>query len=184
MVWNKTPEDTVNKIIQALQDTSKHYKDVAKEFEVSEWLVSDIARKHLSKDLLKQSYSSFCSKSKQGNKNPMFGLKGHLHHNSVDVVRVAGYKTVFAPSWWLGKTVKSGRMYAHHYMWAVAYNQVEFPHNCVLHHIDLNIDNNSIENLQLMTISEHIKLHTEIRKVQRLSSNGVGNSVPEAHNIP
>ena len=65
MVWNKTPEDTVNKIIQALQDTSKHYKDVAKEFEVSEWLVSDIARKHLSKDLLKQRYSSFCSKSKQ-----------------------------------------------------------------------------------------------------------------------
>ena len=42
--------------------------------------------------------------------------------------------------------------------------------NYNIHHIDLNKENNSVENLQLLTSSEHQKLHNEIEreKHQRL----------------
>lgn len=183
MVWNKTPQSKVNSIVQALRNYEKTYKDIANEFEVSEWLVWSTAKKNLSQEVLRERYSFFCRKTKLGNKNHMHGKVGFLHHNSTtDIVRVSGYKTVFAPVWWKGKTVKSGRMYEHHYVWALDKGYAFFPKGYVIHHIDLNIDNNSIDNLELMTISNHIKLHWEIRKVQRLDRKIVGNSVPEAQN--
>jgi len=184
MVWNKTPQDKVEKIIEALQDLDTKYKDVAKEFQISEWLVGDIANKNLSKDLLKARYSRQCRNSKLGSKNPMYGKTGELHHNAVKgATRSVGYKQVFKPSWWEGNS-NGGRIYEHHYVWAKFYNQTSIPKGCVIHHIDHNVDNNNIENLQLLTISEHMKLHQEIRKVQRLERNLVGNSVPEAHSNP
>lgn len=179
MVWNKTPQETVNAVIQELQDINQSYSEIASKLEISNHIVGKIAREYLSKELKKLRYSSWCSKSKLGNKNPMFGKKGELHHNSEKEVRVSGYKTVFMPDWWLGKDVKSNRMYEHHYVWAKFYNQTELPKGCCIHHIDLDIDNNTIENLQLLTISEHMQLHGYIRKVQRLERNLVGNSIPE-----
>lgn len=182
MVWNKTPKEKVEKIIETLSDIDKTYIDIAKEFQVSEWLVGQIATKNLSKELLKARYSRLCRNSKLGKKNPMYGKKGALHHNAnLGISRTMGYKSVFKPEWFTGKGVKDNRVYEHHYVWCQFYNQTEIPKGCVIHHIDLDIDNNSIENLQLLTISEHMKLHQEIRKVQRLERNLVGNSVPEAH---
>jgi hypothetical protein len=183
MVWNKTSEETVNTIIQELHNIQKSYEDVAKTLEVSKHLVGTVARKYLPEQIRKLRYSYTCSVSKQGVKNPMFGKVGKLHHNSETEVRVSGYKTVFVPTWWSGTKVKSGRMFEHHYVWADNYKQTCLPKGCCIHHIDLNIDNNSIENLQLLTISEHMKLHGEIRKVQRLERNLVGNSVPEVQGI-
>jgi len=183
MVWNKTPEDKVEKIIEALYDVNKRYKDIAEEFQVSDWLVGQIANNKLPKEVLKARYSQMCKNSKIGSKNPMFGKKGALHHNAnLGESRMMGYKTVFTPTWYTGKASK-GRIYEHHYVWCEFYKQTEIPEGCVIHHIDMNIDNNKIENLQLLTISEHMKLHQEIRKVQRLERNLVGNSVPEAHGI-
>lgn len=182
MVWNKTPEDKVNKIIEALKDVNKRYIDIAKEFQISEWLAGDIAKKHLSKELIKDRYKAMCRNGKLGNKNHMFGKKGALHHNAnLGISRTMGYKTVFKPEWFTGKGVKENRIYEHHFVWCKFYNHTEIPKGCVIHHIDMNIDNNSIENLQLLTISEHMKLHQEIRKVQRLERNLVENSVLEAH---
>lgn len=175
MVWNKTSDLVVNTVIQELQDVDKSYADIANELEITAWIVGDIARKNLSLEKKKERYSTWCSKSKQGNKNPMFGMIGDNHHNSVELVRHAGYKTVFVPPWWEGKTVRSGRMCEHTFVWARENKKTSFPKGFVLHHIDGNIDNNSIDNLQLLTISDHIKLHAAIRKVQRLSRKGVGN---------
>lgn len=183
MVWNKTPEKTVNAIIQELQDINLSYDDISNKLEISKHIVGKTAREHLSEDLKKARYGAWCSKSKRGYKNPMYGKKGFLHHNAEEVVRVSGYKTVFMPDWWQGKDVKSNRMYEHHYVWAKFYNQTSLPKGCCIHHIDLDIDNNSIENLQLLTISEHMQLHAYIRKVQRLERNLVENSVLEAQGI-
>jgi hypothetical protein len=36
--------------------------------------------------------------------------------------------------------------------------------NEMVHHIDYNPSNNRLENLQLMTISEHVKLHNKLKK--------------------
>lgn len=183
MVWNKTPENTVNAIIQELQDIDLSYQEIADKFEVSKHLVGKIARENLTEELKKLRYSAWNRKIKLGSRNHMFGRKGNLHPNSSENVRVIGYKTVFAPDWWEGKTVKSGRVFEHHFVWASFYNQKSLPKGCCIHHIDLNIDNNSIENLQLLSISDHMKLHAEIRKVQRLERNLVENSVLEVQGI-
>lgn len=183
MVWNKTPDKTVNAVIQELQDITLSYEDVASKLEITKHIVGKIARQNLSNELKFLRYSHWCSKSKIGNKNPMFGKKGFLHHSAVEDVRVSGYKTVFIPSWWKGKDVKSNRMFEHHYVWAKFYGQVELPKGCCIHHIDLDINNNTIENLQLLTISEHMQLHAYIRKVQRLERNLVENSVLEVQGV-
>ena len=182
MVWNKTSDEVIIKIISLLENVTNSYTKISSELNISTWLVGQIANQYLSKELLKARYKYSCSQSKLGNKNPMKDKTGTLHHNSVTHdVRVSGYKTVFAPSWWQGSKVKSGRIFEHHFVWASAYNQVAIPKKFCIHHIDLNKDNNTIENLQLLSISDHMKLHSEIRKVQRLERKLVENSVLEAH---
>ena len=184
MVWNKTSLLVENKIIEALYDYNKTYTDIAKELQISKDVVYRIAHTKLTKEVLKERYSFFCTKTKLGNKNHMFGRMGLTHHNAKDKkIRVAGYKTVFAPSWFKGGTVKSGRVYEHILVWCEYFEQDQLPEGFVIHHLDLNKDNNDITNLVLLSISHHIKLHWEIRKVQRLSRKGVGNSVPEAQSI-
>lgn len=180
MVWNKTPQETVNKIVQALYVVDRSVQDIAEEFEVSAWLIGEISRANLSLETRKIRQSAGCRRSKVGVDNPMFGKKGELHHNSEKIVRKSGYKTTWVPEWFTGKGVYPNRIYEHIFVWCQNYSHSELPTGCVVHHIDQNIDNNSIDNLQLLGIGEHIKLHAEIRKVQRLEGNLVGSSTSEA----
>ena len=183
MVWNKTPQDKVDSIVNVIKTTDKLDYEIAGIFGVSSWLVGEISRKNLSSEERRELWHRRAKRSKMGNNNPMWGKKGKLHHNSVEGSRCMGYKTVFKPEWW-GSDVKDSRVYEHTYVYCVSNNLTHLPKGYVIHHIDGNIDNNCISNLQMLTISEHIKLHWKERKVQRLSRNGVGNSVPEAHDFP
>ena len=63
-----------------------------------------------------------------------------------------------------GRMMYSGkRIYISHYVWFK--NTGNFPKKGeVIHHKDFNQSNNSFDNLELMTSSKHIKLHTQIRK--------------------
>lgn len=51
-----------------------------------------------------------------------------------------------------------GQKYLHHYMWEDVYGK-ERPKGMHIHHIDGNVDNNELSNLQMLTNSEHMKLH-------------------------
>jgi hypothetical protein len=54
----------------------------------------------------------------------------------------------------------------HHYVYCY-YNNIDvIPKGYVIHHIDFNKQNNDISNLQLLTHSDHSKLHS------KLSNNG------------
>lgn len=55
---------------------------------------------------------------------------------------------------------KSGKIYEHIYVMCNHIGRKLNPDECV-HHIDRNRENNSLSNLQLMTLSEHAKLHAE-----------------------
>lgn len=176
----KIPEETVNKIVESLHDYTKSTIDIAKACGVSEWFVGECMRKYLPRVIWKERVGYRCRMYKIGESNPMFGKTGNRHHNAVfGVCRTNGYKTVFTPDWWQGP--HDGRIYEHHFVWAEYFGQANIPSGCVIHHIDLNKDNNDITNLQLLTISEHMKLHAQIRKEQRLSRKRVGGSAPEAH---
>lgn len=182
MVWNKTPEEKVQAIVAVIRTTDKLSSEIATEFDCSAWLVEEISRKHLEPYERRLLWNRRARRSKLGGSNPMSGKTGMKHHNAVEISRTVGYRTVFKPDWWTGKT-KDSRVYEHVYIYCSENNLTEVPPKHVIHHIDGNIDNNQIENLQLLTISEHVKLHWRQRKEQRLSSNGVGNSVPEAQAI-
>lgn len=179
MAWNKTPEDKVKSIQKDLEDLDFSYTDIAKKHEVSYWLVGQICRDL--PDLRKKRYSHICSKSKMGDKNPMKGKTGLKHHSSKDgYTYIMGYKAVFPPDWWEGKTPK-GRVYEHILICCEKNKLTALPKGFCVHHKDHNKLNNDPDNLELLTISEHMKHHmTEYWKVQRLSREGVENSVLEA----
>lgn len=183
MVWNKTSQDVVDSIILTLQDYTKSYDDVALELGITKSTVGKYARQYLCDSLKKKRYSWWNQQLKLSNKNHMLGRVGHKHHNAREEVRVSGYLTIFVPLWWKGLIVKSGRMFIHHYEWAKFWNQTSVPKGCVIHHIDCDINNNHWTNLQLLTISEHMRLHGYLRKVQRLSQKGVENSILEAQRV-
>ena len=174
MVWNKTSKELESKIVEELK-SGLLVKDIMAANNISYSVVSRLAKTFLTEDEISARYSFSCKQGKLGSKNPMYGKKGELHHNHTkDDSFCAGYKTCFAPDWWEGKKIRSGRIYLHHFIWASYYKQKSIPKGCVIHHIDCNKFNNAITNLQLLTISEHMQLHAQIRKVQRLSREGVG----------
>ena len=52
------------------------------------------------------------------------------------------------------------RKYLHQYIWIKEYGEIPKGHE--VHHIDLNPFNNSLENLRLLTIEEHKKIHADV----------------------
>lgn len=179
MVWNKTPERVELEVIKVIKETDMLAQEIAKLFSVSKWLIEEIARRNLTKEERKEIWSKRAKRSKLGELNPMFGKTGEKHHNSVKLSRTNGYKTVFKPDWFTGKS-DGNRIYEHIFIYCVTRGLSEIPKGYVIHHKDENIDNNEPWNLELLSISEHVKLHWRQRKEQRLSRDGVGGSTPEA----
>lgn len=53
------------------------------------------------------------------------------------------------------------------YYWMIYNNFYHIPFDCVIHHLDGNIENNSKENLIIMEKKDHDKLHWDLRKISR-----------------
>ena len=49
-----------------------------------------------------------------------------------------------------------------HIVWEKHYGKIL--EGCIIHHIDLNPENNKIENLLMLTIKDHIRLHRRLKK--------------------
>lgn len=124
--------------------------------------------------------SRLCRLHKVGDKNPMSGKSGMLHHNAKEVtITSGGYIEVFAPDWYKGN--KDGNKVLEHILVYCEHNGYAYlPTGMVVHHLDSNRQNNHPDNLVLVSIQDHRRIHAWLNKVQRLSREGVGNSVPEA----
>lgn len=124
--------------------------------------------------------SRLCKIHKIGKKNPMYGKAGPQHHNAIEkCIDNNGYIQVFAPEWYQGAT--DGSRTLEHIVTYCEYNGLSvIPKGMVVHHLDENKQNNSPENLILLSIPDHRRIHAWLNKVQRLSQEGVGNSVSEA----
>jgi hypothetical protein len=69
-------------------------------------------------------------------------------------VMYKGYKFTYDRGYYNNATV--GKL--HRYKWMIENNQV-IPPDYIIHHIDFDKENNELDNLQLMTTSQHNSLH-------------------------
>ena len=91
------------------------------------------------------------SRSKMGEKNPMLGKSGSQHHN---------YKGMISTGDGYTQSKSNGRYErSHREVVAHALGLEKLPEEFVVHHIDENKLNNSLDNLALTTAAGHRKLH-------------------------
>lgn len=67
--------------------------------------------------------------------------------------------------YWMIYVPMHGWIKFHHFVWEKAYGKV--PEGFILHHINLDKLDNRLENLQLLPLREHHKLHDRLRKRDR-----------------
>lgn len=135
--------------------------------EFMQWLISQVGEAWL-----KSRMSSMYSRSKQGPKNPNYGT---VSNRSIwDPVKDGhGYLMELRPDWYTGRKGKK-YVFQHTLVMCQFLGLTELPEGAVIHHIDGDITNNDINNLALMSAGGHSKFHAVVRKVQRLSREGVG----------
>lgn len=98
-------------------------------------------------------------RSKAGDKNPMFNKHGKLHHNFKGIVSDnKGYLMVLKPNWFTGRK-GSKHVFQHTIVLCEAEGKTELTKGQCIHHCDQNPQNNEYNNLIVMELGEHIKLH-------------------------
>lgn len=98
--------------------------------------------------------------SKEGDLNPMYGVRREQHHNFIgEVADGKGYLMMLKPSWYTGRR-GSKHVFVHQVVVCQALGLTEVPKGWCVHHCDENPHNNSIDNLVLMTMGEHASLHS------------------------
>lgn len=98
-------------------------------------------------------------KSKTGDLNPMYGATGNMHHNYKHVVGDSkGYLMELKPEWYTGRA-GSKHVFQHHIFVCLGLGLTSIPAGWCVHHVDENPHNNAFDNLVLMTMSDHQRLH-------------------------
>ncbi len=107
--------------------------------------------------------------SKLGTANPMKGKTGTQHHNYKGVVADGkGYLLILKPEWYTGRK-GSKHIFHHHYVACKALGLTAMPKGYVVHHCDEDKQNNSFDNLVLLTMSEHTALHQVLEGATTIS---------------
>lgn len=107
------------------------------------------------------------SLSKSGDKSPMKGKVGELHHNYIGRVSDGnGYFMVLKPDWYTGRK-GSKHVFEHSIVMCESLGLTEIPKGFHVHHVDGDKTNNSIDNLALLNSHAHAKIHS--LEAQRLA---------------
>lgn len=168
-----TDEDIV-KICALYVNTNESMNDICKELKLENYVVQDILNSEFSEEYRNMRKSRIYRQSKLGDKNPMKKLTGDKHPNWIGgiVGDGQGYLMVKKPEWYTGRK-GSDYVFYHSVIMCEACGLTEIPKGFVIHHIDRNPKNNDIDNLALVTVSGHSKIHSienNLCKVQRLST--------------
>ena len=121
--------------------------------------------------------------SKLGDANPMKGKFKEAHHNYVGRTPDGkGYMMVLKPDWFTGRK-GSKHIFEHHAVVCKALGLTEIPSGYCVHHCDLNGYNNSFDNLVLLSMQDHMKLHQALAGATTISKESTLKWV-EAHGTP
>ncbi len=133
--------------------------------------IARIWKEEFTKQEYKDRTSRLCSLNQLGSKNTMFGKLKEDHPRSVGsrVVTTQGYHAVYTPTWYEGKS-NLGRTLEHILVYCKDRSITKLPNRHVVHHIDNDRKNNASNNLVMLSIGDHLRLHNVgVKKVQRLS---------------
>lgn len=102
--------------------------------------------------------------SKLGDKNPMTGKTGEAHPNYKGAVSDGkGYLMIVKPEWYTGRK-GSKHIFLHHLVVCENMGLAKIPRGWTVHHCDKNPLNNEFDNLVLITLGDHMKLHAMLKK--------------------
>lgn len=122
-------------------------------------------------------------RSKLGDNNPMLGKFGKDHHNYKGLVSDnKGYLMVLKPDWYTGRR-RSKHVFAHHVSICEELGISEIPKGWCVHHCDENTYNNTFDNLVLLSVSDHARLHSALKGATTISKESTLKWV-EAHGTP
>lgn len=149
------------KIKDALENTELTVVQIAESLNVGWKVVWNRLHGWYSKEFIMQRKQKNYARSKLGILNPMFGKTFEQHHQFKETKEDGrGYLLVLKPDWYTGRK-NSRHVFAHSVVLCLALGITEVPPGFVVHHIDSNTRNNDIDNLCLVSISGHGKLHHE-----------------------
>lgn len=113
-------------------------------------------RKYCSRSCANKASADDLSKKRTGKGNPMYGKKP-WNYQGGRKNNIEDYKSI-------GRTENGGRIFEHRKIIEDHIGR-KLNKNEVVHHVDGNVENNSIDNLEVMTRAEHTLLHnTEFKK--------------------
>lgn len=127
-------------------------------------VVGTYIRKAYPKDFQLSRKKECYSRSKQGDKNPAKGK--HPTNYIGECSDGKGYLTIYKPVWYTGR-IGSERVFVHSVVMCEALGLTEIPKGFVVHHVDHNPLNNDLNNLCLMLMGAHTRLHCRERATTR-----------------
>ena len=123
------------------------------------------------------------SNSKRGDKNPSFGKFGQDAACYIGVVSdTKGYLMVSKPKWYTGRK-GSRHVFEHHIVVCEMLGLTAIPKGWCVHHCNFITTDNRIENLVLMLMSDHMRLHHYLAGATTISKESTLKWV-EAHGTP
>ncbi len=170
----KVSSDDIDLICSLYVNTNARMNDICKEVKLANYIVQDILDENFSEDYRNNRKSRIYRESKLYDKNPMKNMfKDKSPNWKGGIVDDGnGYLMIKKPEWYTGRK-GSDMVFYHSVIFCEAIGLTEIPKGFCIHHIDRNPKNNDINNLCLITISGHAKLHSIERKMckaQRLST--------------
>lgn len=104
------------------------------------------------------------AKSKLGDKNPMYGKPTMRPVENVDDGN--GYTIKNKPTWWTGRE-GSRYVFEHQLVMCGHLGLTAMPKDFVIHHINNDRKDNSLDNLAMMSKSAHGKLHQRENRIKK-----------------
>lgn len=145
------------------ENTELTIKDIASTLELPFGQVYKYIRSNYSSATQGERKRRCYRNSKLGNKNPYYGKYGTAHSKYLgEISDGKGYLLVTKPEWFTGRS-GSHHVFVHQVVVCQHLGLTEMPAGHCVHHIDENPLNNALDNLLLMTTSEHRKLHASRR---------------------
>lgn len=161
------PQETINLVYNMYNGTNTRLQDIVKESKLEYWQMQEILDQYFTEEEQNKRKSKLYRKSKLGNKNPMKKLTGENHPSYIGEVDDGnGYLMIMKPEWYTGR-VASNYVFCHTLVICEALGLTELPKGFVVHHIDGDKKNNEINNLSLMTMGAHSKLHALQKRIMQ-----------------